>query len=125
MIVEEPSMSVVGHPEGEQPEKPSYLLLALINVPAVLLLAWLALDCCTRTAVSWWAIAGQLLRLAGVVAALGCNWLLCRRAGRAASGLRESLQRRSDEGERLRAVLETAADAILTADETGRIASCN
>ena len=128
-------MTVVGHSAREEPEpwpargtgrdlRP-VLLFALINVPSLLLLTWLALDCCLGPPADGWARLDRLVRLAGLAGALACNGLVYRCITRSADRLGRALRWCSDQEERLRVVLETAADAIFTLDETGRIVSCN
>jgi PAS domain S-box-containing protein len=100
------------------------VLLALVNVPAALLLGWLVLGWLSP-AVAGRPNLGRLIGLAGVAGALGVSFLIYRIAVRTSARLRESLRVSSAQGRALRAVLEAAADGILTVDEAGRITSCN
>jgi PAS domain S-box-containing protein len=127
---QEKGMSVIGHPdEGQQPAGPRPgrlgLLFVLVNVPALVLLGWLALDCLRGPDSLASALPGRLIRLAALAGVLAGNWLLYRLVCRASTHLTHSLAFCSDQLRAHRALLDSAADGILTVAETGRITSAN
>lgn len=104
------------------------LLFALVNVPACVLVCWLGANLFDRTA----SIDGIALSvgmaavlLAGLLSALVGNLLLYQMVNCTTASLLRTMQVNADHQARIEAVLQTAADAILTCDETGRLRSVN
>ncbi len=118
-------MSATGNTDESQRQPRLGLLFALVNVPVLLLLGWLIVDWLLGgdSPVAW--TAGRLVRLGGVVGVLASNCLLYRLFSRASGELVRSLRACSTQERSLRAVLDTAADGILSVDETGRISGAN
>jgi PAS domain S-box-containing protein len=117
-------MSTREPPDPAQGNRPDGFLVALLCVSVVLLVAGLILALSSQGEPGW-AIAGPVVLFAGGTLALASSCLFYRRAVHASSRLDEGRRKGFEYRERLRAVLETAADGILTLDEAGRITSCN
>jgi PAS domain S-box-containing protein len=111
----------LGHDEDQQ-EGPALtgrpLLFALVNLPALLLLAWLTAGWLTDSPLLERSHAARLFRLACVTAVLAGNCLLFVLVWRALRATREHR-------DHLHGLVETAADAILTFDQSGCILSSN
>ncbi len=100
-------------------------LFALVNLPALLLLAWLAVGWLTESPALERTPAARLFRLVCVFGVLAGNCLLFALVWRASARQRAALSASHEHRDHLYGLLETAADAILTFDQTGRILSCN
>src|SRR5947207_15509433 len=103
---------MTGLPGLADPHQPAGLsralsaLLVLVHVPGIVLGV-----CLLRG----WQPAGawRLLVVAGLFVGLPAGWLLARLAARAGRDLLGALRDRAEQGERLRGLIETAADAIV------------
>jgi PAS domain S-box-containing protein len=105
------------------------VLFALVNVPAILLVAWLGIHLYARQTAGVTGIemtpTTAIAFLAGVAGGLLGNFLLYRRIHSVTSRLVQIVNESSDQEAQLRAILATAADGILSCDEAGRILSIN